>query len=132
MKKLFNIKFYTIEDAPVISGIKFYFAKTQHSIKNYAVCIKSGSKCISISGDGAPTNALIQMYKTHKPNIIIQECFTLNKDSLNHTSLFDVNVIEKKLKFPTNICLTHISRHEYSLFKDLKYKVLKDGDVLNL
>lgn len=131
-KKTFKINFFTSEKELIFKDIKFNFAKTQHSVPNYAVFIESESGSISISGDGAVTEELLTKYNTLKPAIIIQECFTLNKNSKAHTSYEEVLEFQEKLNYKPQIYLTHISRNEINDFKNLKYKVLTDGDVLKV
>lgn len=131
-KKTFNIDFYSLGNDLTFNNIKFSFAKTHHSVPNYAICVQSGSSSISISGDGAPTTELIDLYKIKQPNTIIQECFTLSKNSKAHTSYEEILEFEKTLDYKPEIYLIHISRKEINDFKNLKFKVLTDGDVLEI
>lgn len=131
-KKEFKIHFYKNYEFKQYKDYSFFFAKTQHSVLNYSICIQSNNKSVVFSGDGAPSADLINMYKLTKPNIIIQECFTKKQASPTHCSLEEIKNFEKDFDFKTTIYLTHISRYEISSFNRTKYKVLKDGDLLSL
>lgn len=131
-KANFKINFIKFYDLLELDNIHFYFARTNHSVLNYAILIKTKTCSISISGDGAPTNDLINMYNTHKPNLIIQECFTKQKSSPVHCSLEEINNFVSKLDFESDIRLIHISRKEIKNFKNIKYKILKDGEAITL
>jgi ribonuclease Z len=131
-KKEFKISFFKHYEVNKYMDYEFYFARTNHSSLNYAIGIKNSKSCITISGDGAPTQELIKMYNDLKPNLIIQECFTEKKQSTTHCSLEEIDGFVSKLDFKANISLIHISRQEINKFKKSKYRVLKDNDIINI
>jgi len=131
-KKEFKISFFKHYELQSYNNLSFTYAKTNHSVLNYSICIKNEKASVAISGDGAPTSDLINMYNITKPNIIIQECFTKKKHSSVHCSLEEIMIFEKELNFKTNLYLTHISRSEIKNFKKTKYIILQDSETLNL
>jgi ribonuclease BN (tRNA processing enzyme) len=135
-KLLFEIDFIEAEKNCIIDDISLTFASTSHSIKNLAICIKYQNKCICISGDGAPTKELITMYLTNKPDLIIQETFSLNKNSNVHCSLEEIYKMHEEENIQTKFAITHISRNEKpTMYKQNLKKYcffLKENEIITI
>jgi ribonuclease Z len=132
----FKIEFIESEDNISLHDFSMEFALTQHSSKNIAVCINSNGKTLCISGDGAPTEKLIALYKKSKADLIIQETFTVKKATGIHCSLEEINTMRTEHGINSAIGITHVSRGEIAEMLNQKLKkntfFLNDGQTIQI
>ncbi|MBN1114153.1 MAG: ribonuclease Z [Oligoflexia bacterium] len=131
-KLCYELLFYEKTANHRFNEFDMQFTNTTHSVSNQAVCVTSNNKTICFSGDGAPTEKLIKLYTRHPNSIVIQECFTLKKDSPYHCSLDEI--LEIRNGRDINFILTHLSRHEKNEIKLAagrnNIKVCEDGEII--
>ena len=132
----FNIIFIEEESKTTINDFKLEFAPTKHSIKNNAIFISNDNTSVCISGDGAPTDELINMYKKNKPSLIIQETYSYNNDSPIHCSLKEIKEMINEHNITSKFAVSHIARankdHVISEATKLGIDVCEDNKIFTI
>lgn len=84
-------------------------AKTQHSVQNHALSIQIDGKKICYSGDGMYTKNSEKLY--NQSDVLIHECYTLEKELSGHTNLKALLKMIKQIEIK-DLVLTHLQRKE--------------------
>ncbi|MBI2971610.1 MAG: ribonuclease Z [Candidatus Aenigmarchaeota archaeon] len=92
---------------PAFGKLKLAFAKTSHSMKNYAIRVSEGTTHLCYSGDGAPSADSRALYKNAA--LLVHEAYTLRQEGDNHASVDGVLQLAEEAK-AKSLALVHLHR----------------------
>lgn len=110
MKKLcYELQFHEIEPDEIqeVAGLTFHTVETLHSQRNLGVLVSDGVKKLYYSGDGRPTNGVIDVVKDC--DIAIHEAFRLNDEFPFHGSIAGCLELFEKGGIK-NLAMVHLDR----------------------
>jgi len=90
-----------------INDLSLSFAKTKHSIGNYAVKVEGQGKSICYSGDGMFSEEAKELYRGC--DLLIHEAYLLNKKKEGHACIKDLIRMAEQNNIKC-LALTHINR----------------------
>ena len=128
-KPSFPIEFIEVKSNQKIKykDLNLNFAYTIHSIPNLAIRIDDGRNIICYSGDGKDTEESVSLYR--EADMVIHECYTIDKSMKDHSSLGDILSILSTQNIK-RIALTHIQRDiREKLIEYIKIKKY-NGDII--
>lgn len=117
----YSVDFIETTDPIRFKDLRFTFARSEHSLTNYAVRVESEKTIIGFSGDGALTEETKLLFADS--HILVHEAFGLDSTIEGHTTAQEVVAFARTLPELETLALVHIQRDErnekLSLFQQL-------------
>jgi ribonuclease BN (tRNA processing enzyme) len=107
----FALDFITVDtDQPFeTAGLRWRFARNEHSQRDFAVRIEDGSKSLFYSGDGKPTPETLELARG--ADLVIHEAFLLEEEWAGHGTVKGCIQFARKADAAA-LALVHIQRDE--------------------
>jgi ribonuclease BN (tRNA processing enzyme) len=101
-------------------------ARSDHVVNNHSVRIEEAGHSVCYSGDGAPSEATLHLYRD--ADLLVHECYSLNRDVPGHAKAVEL-IEQSKRQRVKRLCLIHISRTDKQHVRDHVAKHVGVPDV---
>jgi ribonuclease BN (tRNA processing enzyme) len=119
----YELNYIETTDDVNFNELKLSFAKTDHTLSNYAIKVENKGISLGISGDGGLTEATRTLFQDC--HTLIHEAFGFEKAKKGHASAVSVIDYAKSLPKLKVLALVHIQREE-RIFHAEDYKMLNE------
>jgi ribonuclease BN (tRNA processing enzyme) len=124
-EKLENlIRFLEVKNRTKFKELYFEVASSNHSITNFAVKIFLGRKSVCYSGNGMFNDETMSLYKNS--DLVIHECYTIDKQINGHTNLNDLINLSRRGNIK-RLALLHLSRKARKEKEKIEHIIRRSG-----